>query len=202
MNVLLSGKKGKLCDTVAEALAGLRGVRLETLPHGSQLLEAVQAPSAKALVFTLSSESEIEPLRWVIQQNRNLALLAVLPRSHPRLRELLQEEGVMQIVEIPGLTASQIKSKLRESLKALSAGSLPTRPSAHAAHATHLARDRPTARSALTAILGNAELALQKCRPSSPQHKQLQDILRGVDEIERILRRLERALGISHKTPS
>ena len=102
----------------------------------------------------------------------------------------------MQIMEMPGLTASQIQSKLRESLKALSAGSLPTRPSAHAA------RDLHAARSALTAILGNAELALQKCRPSSPQHKQLQDILRGVDEIERILRRLERALGISHKTPS
>ncbi|OFW25386.1 MAG: hypothetical protein A3H27_14820 [Acidobacteria bacterium RIFCSPLOWO2_02_FULL_59_13] len=199
MKVLLSGKKGKLYDAVAQALAGLRGVRLEAVSPGSQLLEAVQAPSAKALVFTLSSESEIEPLRWVIQQNRNLTLLVVLPRSHPKLRELLREEGVMQIVEMPSLTASQLQSKLRESLKALSVGRLPTRPSAHAAH---LARDLHTARSALTAILGNAELALPKCRPSSPQQKQLQDIIRGVDEIERILRRLERALGITQKTPS
>ncbi|MBI4444024.1 MAG: hypothetical protein HY649_11715 [Acidobacteria bacterium] len=199
MKVLLSGKKGQLYDTMAKALAGLRGMRVEALPPGSQLLEAVQAPAAKALVFTLSSESEMEPLRWVIRQNHNLPLVAVLPRSHPRLRELLREEGVLQIVEMPGLTASQLQRKLRESLKALSAESLPTRP---LAHASQVARDLHAARSALTAILGNAELALPKCRPSSPQQKQLQDIIRGVDEIERILRRLERALGISQKTPS
>lgn len=190
MVILLSGKKGKLYESVAKALSGAQGLRLEAVPAGSQLLEATQGSLAEALVFTLSSEKEIEPLRWVMQRNPSLPLVAVLPRPHPRLLELLREESVGQIVSVRGLTAAQLRRKLRESLKALWVGTASEgHPNAQCAHDLHQVR------SALTAIQGNAELALQHCLPSRPWKKQLEEILRGVEEIEKILRRLERALG-------
>ncbi|MBI4463738.1 MAG: hypothetical protein HY647_03440 [Acidobacteria bacterium] len=192
MKVLLSGKKGRLHESVAKALVGAQGLQVKALPVGSQLLEAVQSASAGALVFTLTSEQEVEPLRWVMQQNRSLPLVAVLPRPHSRLQELLREEGVEQMVTVQGLTATQIRSKLRESLRAPSAGTLKgRRPS------PQYASDLHRVRSSLTAILGNAELALKSIPPTKPQRKQLEEILRGVEEIERTLRRLERSLGIA-----
>jgi len=192
MKILLTGRKGKLYETVARAFSSARRGQVEAIPVGSRLLEIAQSPSWECLVFSLHSEQDMEPLRWVLQQNRALPVVAVLSRRNSRLRDLLLEEGISRIVDVQGLTPAQIRRKLRQDLAALAKTPL-GRPSPN----PRWARELHAARSALTAILGNAEMALHKVAPSRPQRKPLEEIMRGVAEMERILRRLESGLKAS-----
>jgi len=95
-------------------------------------------------------------------------------------------------VEIPGMDASQIRRTLVASLKAFRS-KVPH-------DAKQVTADLHAIRSALTAILGSAEIAL-KGSSRSDARKQLQQIFRGVAEIESILRRLDRAFKPSATVP-
>ena len=171
--------------TIAAAFGQPAGFSAVVLPAGSRLFGAAGAPSLRAVLFTLSSSDEVEPIRWILQQNPSLPVVAVLPRKEPELRQELLTEGVWQVVEIPGMGASQIRRALVAPLK--------TFRSKAPHEGRQVTADLHAIRSALTAILGNAEMALQSASRSNTR-KQLQQIFRGVAEIEGILRRLDRAL--------
>ena len=64
-----------------------------------------------------------------------------------------------------------------------------------------ISSDLHTIRSTLTAIQGYAELASKKPAVSSSSRKPQEEIVRGVREIERLLRRIERGLKIRGITP-
>ncbi|MBI3896526.1 MAG: response regulator [Acidobacteria bacterium] len=164
------------------------------MPVGAPVLEAVQSPTFHALIFVLIRVDEADSVRWIRQRNPALPMIVVLARENARLREELLEEGVAAIVSVQGLTLAQIRRKLSEALPALGRQQNPLHPSNQ-----QLSDDLHTIRSTLTAVQGNAELALQDSAPTKTTRKQLQEVLRGVAETERILRRLERilkALGI------
>ena len=161
------------------------------VPVGSQLLEMARARAVKSLVFALRTEEELEPLRWVLQQNRSLAVVAVLWRRDANLEMQLREEGVAEWICAQGLTAAQLRQELAKALAKARAGRAGRPPAGRQAAAEFHA-----IRSHLTAILGNAELALKSARALGQKH-QLQEIVRGVAAIERTLRRLERALPVS-----
>ena len=189
MKILVTGRKGKLAAAVAGALRSGSGTEVVAVPVGSQLLEMARA--VKSLVFALGTEEELEPLRWVLQQNRSLAVVAVLWRRDANLEMQLREEGVAEWICAQGLTAAQLRQELAKALAKTRAGRAgQPRAGRQAAAEFHAIR------SHLTAILGNAELALKNARSLGQKH-QLQEIARGVAAIERTLRRLERALPVS-----
>ena len=189
MKILVTGRKGKLAAAVAGALRSGSGTEVVAVPVGSQLLEMARA--VKSLVFALGTEAELEPLRWVLQQNRSLAVVAVLWRRDANLEMQLREEGVAEWICAQGLTAAQLRQELAKALAKTRAGRAgQPRAGRQAAAEFHAIR------SHLTAILGNAELALKNARSLGQKH-QLQEIARGVAAIERTLRRLERALPVS-----
>lgn len=187
MEILITGKRGKLYRTVAAALASRRGPPVLALPVSSRLFEIARKHSLRGIVFTVSREQEIEPLRWLLRQNHSLPVAAVLPRRDRKLCEQLLQEGVYAVAEISGLNPSQIRQRLGRLLRPLSSkhsgADQPTRLAQESLHVI---------RSALTAILGNAEMALKNSPVAAARRKQLQQILRGVAEIEKNLRLLER----------
>jgi signal transduction histidine kinase len=192
VKILVTGKQGKLLKTVAGALGRLAGFSAVVLPVGSRLLDAAGAPSLRAVLFALSSSDEVEPIRWILQQSPLLPVVAVLPRKEPKLRKQLLADGVWQVVEIPGMDASQIRRTLVAPLKAFRS-KVPH-------DARQITADLHAIRSALTAILGSAEMALKNSSRSNAR-KQLQQVFRGVAEIENILRRIERALAPAATSP-
>ena len=192
MNILITGKQGKLLKTVAGAFGRLAGFSAVVLPVGSRLLDAATVPSLRAVLFTLSSSDEVEPIHWILQQNPWLPVVAVLPRKDAHLRKQLLAEGVWQVVEIDDMDAAQMRRTLVATLKTFRS---------KAPHdVQRITTDLHAIRSALTAILGSAEMALKSSSRASTR-KQLQQVFRGVAEIETILRRLERALKPAATSP-
>ena len=187
--ILITGKQGRFYQAVAEAMAQRSGFCIVALPAGSRLFEVVRTHPLEAVILPLQSKEEIEPARWILHQNRSLPLVAVLPRKDLQLREQLLQEGVWQVVEVPGLKASEIRRKLGQHLQ-----NLHSKIPGSSYSGRQIASDLHAIRSALTAILGNAEMALKNASRSGPQKKHLMEIPRGVAEIEKILRRLDRAL--------
>ena len=191
MKILITGRKGKLYETVMRSFPSSRGFQVVTIPVGSKLLEMMRTMSFDALILTLSSKEEIQPVRWILRQNLLLPLLAVLGREDRKLREQLLDEGVSEVVQIRGLSPAQIRRKLRVSLLAAGWGLVGLRR-----FHRKLMADLHALRSPLTAILGNAELAANSFSPSHPIRQELQEIIRAVAEIEKTLRRIERSLKI------
>ena len=194
VKVLLSGKKGKLYDAVLRAVPGRRGepgkersFRAEAVPPGPRLLEMAQSGSYAALIFVLESEPDSEPIRWLMQSNPALPLIAVLPEGNARLRKELQREGVSQIIEVGNLSEPAMRRIIRERLAAL-----PSKPPALPGTGAAITTDLHSIRSSLTAIQGLAELALAKVRGPGSRRKPLEAIVQEVTEVEGLLRRIER----------
>ncbi len=187
VKILITGSKGKLRDVVLQALSPGSDSRVAAVPADSQLLEMTRSNSFDALIFTLNSKKEMKPLQWIHHQNRSLPLLAVLGKKNPKLREQLWDEGVAQVMEIQGLSAAQIRRELREKLLAARLGLVEI-----GRFHTKLLENFHDVRSVLTAILGNAELAARKFALPHKIDAELQEIIEGVNQVEGILRRIER----------
>ena len=189
VKILVSGKKGKLYNAVVRAVASRRGTALEAIPPGASLFEKAQSGSYAAVVFVLETEPDWEPVRWLLQRNPALPLVAVLPKASPKLRKELQGEGVAEIIEAGDLPAGEVRRQLHGTLERLQ-----TKPHALSDSDLPITTDLHTVRSALTAIQGNAELVLEKVPSPNPRRKALEAIVQGVAEVETILRRIERRL--------
>ena len=196
MKILLSGKKGKFLQKIAGAFPPRGNLQATVMPVSAQVLEAVRSAAFDAVVFVLVNEEETELVRWLRTGNPSLPFVAILPRENAKVRQELWMESVSSIVSIQGLTRAQIRRKLGETLRALGK----KQDSLHAS-SQRCTSDLHTLRSALTAIQGNAELALQDSSPSESARKQMRDVVRGVTETERILRRLERNLKLLGMLP-
>ena len=189
VKVLISGRKGKLYDTVVRAFSPRRGFRPEVVPAGPRLLERAQSGSHAALMLVLGGERDLEPVRWLMQSNPALLVVAVLPQGSTKLRKELRGEGVSQIIEVGDAPEPELRQLLRERLQALL-----LKPRALLQSELPITTDLHTIRSTLTAIQGHAELALQTASAPHPQRKPLEEIVRGVTEVEGLLRRVERKL--------
>ena len=196
MKILLSGKKGKFLQKIAGAFPPRGHLQATVMPVSAQVLEAVRSAAFDAVVFVLANEDETELVRWLRTGNPSVPIVAILPRENAKVRQELWMESVSSIVSIRGLTLVQIRRKLGETLRALGK----KQDSSHASSQRCIS-DLHTLRSALTAIQGNAELALQDSSPSESARKQMRDVVRGVTETERILRRLERNLKLLGMLP-
>ena len=185
--ILISGKKGKLQDALVAALAGRSGFRAESLPPGPRLLELARSGSYAAVIFVLGNDQDVEPVHWVIESNPSLPLIAVLPGVSAKFRKELQAEGVAEVIAAAGLPAAELRRLVRQRLAAL-----PSNPQTPREADAAITTDLHSIRSALTAIQGQAELTLAKVRGSSPRREPLQEIVREVMEVERLLRRIER----------
>ncbi|MBI4459256.1 MAG: hypothetical protein HY648_04255 [Acidobacteria bacterium] len=185
VNILLTGNPGKFLQKIAAAFPPRSGISATTIPLSPQLLEAVQSPNLGALVLALTGSAQADSVQWIRQKNPALLIVAVLPRQNAKLRKSLLEEGVAAILSAQGLTPTQIRRQLLSALRG--------KPSA-SDHLQQLRDDLHTIRSTLTAIQGGAELSLQDSPRSAPLRKQMPDVIRGVAEIESLLRRIERNL--------
>ena len=195
MKVLISGRKGKLQNAVVKALSGQGGIEVRPFRMGLPLLEVVRSDSFDALILALEEDADLELVRWVLRENPTAPLLAVVPRGNSKLCEELADEGVSEILEghdPPG----EFQKRLRASLEKLRAS-----PAASDRPGRRISSDLHTIRSTLTAIQGYAELASKKPAVSSSSRKPQEEIVRGVREIERLLRRIERGLKIRGITP-
>ena len=189
VKILVSGKKGKLYNAVVRAVASRRGTALEAIPPGASLFEKAQSGSYAAVVFVLETEPDWEPVRWLLQRNPALPLVAVLPKASPKQRKELQGEGVAEIMEVGDLSAGEVRRKLHGTLERLQ-----TKPHALSDSDLSITTDLHTVRSALTAVQGYAELVLEKVPSPNPRRKPLEAIVQGVAEVETTLRRIERRL--------
>jgi hypothetical protein len=187
VKILITGKRDKLWKAAGAALSNLPGVRATLMPVGSMVIEPLRNQSLDAVLFTLSSEEELELLRWVLKISPEIPLIAMLPAKNPKLRKMVQEEGAAQVLEVTGSDPDQIRQVITVSrLRMLGPAGTPTGVSQQISDDLHAIRD------ALTAILGNAELALKLSAKPASSRKRLLEIPRGVTEIEKILRRLHR----------
>ena len=183
--ILISGKAGKLQDAVIGALGGRSGFVAEPVPPGPRLLELARAGSCAGAIFVLGSEHDLESIRWLIESNSSLPLIAILTGGSEKFRKELQAEGVSEVIAAKGLSAPELRRRLQARLAA--AASVPATDAA-------ITNDLHSIRSALTAIQGQAELALAEVRGSSPRRKPLEEIVREVAEVEGLLRRIERKI--------
>lgn len=196
VKILISGRKGKLYDTVVRAFSPRHGFRAEVVPAGPRLLDVARSRSHAALVMVLGGERDVEAVRWLMQSNPALLVVAVLPGGSPNLRKELRGEGVSQIIEVGDVLGQEQRQLLRERLKELL-----SKPRALLQSEVPITTDLHTIRSTLTAIQGHAELALQTARAPDPQRKPLEEIVRGVTEVEGLLRRVERKLRPRWSSP-
>ena len=189
MKIIITGKKDALWKATGTAFSQVSGIRPTILPVGSQVIEAVRNPSYDALVFTLSNEEDAELIRWLIQINPSLPLLAVVTANNPQLRRRAQEEGAAHVLEVAAAEPERIR-------KLISKPEL--RKLGHAATVSDARRQisegLSAIRATLTVILGNAETALKRTVQPALRRKKIQEIPDGVIEIERILRRLHRVV--------
>ena len=186
VKIIITGKKDKLWKAAGTAFSGVSGVRATILPVGSQVIEAVRDPAVDAVVFTLSTEEEVELLRWIVKINPSLPLIALIPANSPKLRKLAWEEGATHVSEISA-DAAAIR-KLAPRLRKLGKGGSTSDARRQISDGLHAIR------SALTVILGNAEMALKRTVEPASRRKRIQEIPQGVVEIEKILRRLHRVV--------
>jgi hypothetical protein len=189
--IVLTGKPGALLRSIAAALRRGSRASVSLLPLTSRLLTTVGKPNVGAVVVLLSSEKEIEPIRWMARQAASVPIFALLSKADARLRRRLLSAGAAGVVELPSLKTGRARQKLDEL-----AAMLPSQTARKHSAEQRIAADLHAARSALTAVLGNTELALQSCPRSSPLRKQLRGIVHGVSEIEEALRRMERTLQL------
>lgn len=195
MKVLISGRKGKLQNTVVKALSGQRDLQVRPFPMGPPLLEMVRSDSFDALILALEEDADLELVRWVLRENPTTPLLAVVPPGNSKLCEELADEGVTEMIAGQG-PSGEFPKRLRASLQKLRANpAAPDRPG------RRISSDLHTIRSTLTAIQGYAELESKKPADSVFSRKPQEEIVRGVREIERLLRRIERGLKARGITP-
>jgi signal transduction histidine kinase len=190
--ILISGKAGKLQDAIVGALGGRSGFAPEAVPPGPRLLELAQSGSCAGAIFVLGRKHDLEPIRWLIEGNSSLPLIAVLSNGSAQLRRELQAEGVSEVFVARGLSGLELRRRLLQQLRAAASA-----PMADAAITT----DLHGIRSSLTAIQGQAELALTEARRSSSRRQPLQEIVREVGVVERLLRRIERKITASRALP-
>jgi hypothetical protein len=126
--------------------------------------------SYSAVIFVLGGEQDLEPVRWVIESNPSLPLIAVLPSVTAGLRKDLQMEGVSEIIAAGGLSLTELRRLLRQRVAAL-ASDVQSSGSESA-----ITTDLHSIRSALTAIQGQAELALTKLRGPTARREPLQEL--------------------------
>ncbi|MBI3934158.1 MAG: hypothetical protein HY316_05670 [Acidobacteria bacterium] len=189
VRLLITGKRDKLWKAVGAAFSRRPGVRALVMPVGSAIIETVRSAPLDAVLYTLSSKEEIELLRWIVQINPSIALIALVPAADAALRKQVLEEGVAQVVAVSSLDPVQIrKSIVGPQLRKLGL----TDASSNVLR--QISNDLHAIRSALTAILGSAEMALKHALPPAKTRKQIKEIPRGVMEIENILRRLDRRI--------
>jgi hypothetical protein len=186
VKVLITGRKDKLWRAIGAAFARQSGISISLVPAGSAAIGALRSP-LDAVVYTLSGIEDIELLRWVLKINPSVPLIAVIPSSQSRLRKQLEDEGASQVVEVSALGSTQIRSSLGPLLRKFGMG-----PGREARQ--EISDDLHAIRSALTAIQGNAEMVLKRTNKAAPSRKQLEEIPRGVSEIERLLRRVHRTI--------
>jgi hypothetical protein len=189
IKLLITGKKDKLWKAVGAAYSGQAGVRVTVMPIGSAVIETVRGSSLDAVLYTISSDENLEPLRWVLQMNPSLTVIALLPREDGKLRKAVLEEGVEEALVVSSLEprairASMLGSRLRE------LGS--RRVSSNVRQ--QISEDLHAIRSTLTAILGTAEMALKRAQPVTHARKHIKDIPKEAMEIEKILRRIHRTI--------
>ena len=190
--ILISGKAGKLQDAIVGALGGQGGFAPEAVPPGPRLLELAQSGSCAGAIFVLGGERDLESIRWLIESNSSLPLIAVLANGSAQLRRELQAEGVSEAFVARGLSGSELRRRLQQSLRAADSA-----PNEDAAITTHL----HGIRSSLTAIQGQAELAFAGARRSSSRWEPLQEIVREVAVVEGLLRRIERTITARRARP-
>ena len=183
--ILISGKAGKLQDAVIGALGGRSGFGAEPVPPGPRLLELARSGSCAGVIFVLGSEHDLESIRWLLESNSSLPLIAVLTGGSAKFREELQAEGVSEVIAAKGLSALELRRRLQQRLAA--AAFVPATDAA-------ITTDLHSIRSALRAIQGQAELALAAAPRSSPRREPMQEIVREVAEVEGLLRRIERKI--------
>lgn len=196
MKILLTGKKGKLLQKIAGAFPPRSHIQATVMPVSAEVLETARTAAFDAVVCVLANEEETELVRWLRERNPSLPIVVILSRENAKARKELWMESVSSIVNIQGLTLSQVRRKLAESLRALN-----KKQEAPDSLRERCISDFHTIRSTLTAIQGNAELALQDSAPSKSARKQLQEVIHGVSETERLMRRLERKLQAAGLLP-
>jgi len=196
LKLLITGKRNKLWRAVGAAFSRQRGVRANVIPIGTPVIETVRRSSLDAVLYTISGEEEIEPLRWILQINPALPVIALLPAADARLKQQLLDEGAARVVVISSYEPARIRKNIvGPVLKQL--GLKGTSSEA----GRQITNDLHSIRSVLTAILGSAELALKRSLPLALTRKQIKEIPRGVMEIENILRRLDRTMQTRPPAP-
>ena len=186
MKIIVTGKKDKLWKAAGAAFADVAGIRPTILPVSSQLIEPLRSSSYEVVFFTLSSEEDCELLRWVVQINPSLPLVALVPAKSPALRKRAREEGAAEVWEVAAQPAEIRKLIHAPKLRKLG------QPASVSDLRKQLSDGLHAIRSTLTSILGNAEMALKRRAQPAARRQQIEEIPHGVLEIERILRRLHR----------
>jgi hypothetical protein len=190
MKILITGKRDKLWKVVGGALSGQPKVRAVIQPVGSSLIETLRSTPLDAVFYTLSSEADIELLRWIGSINPSLPVIALATQADfGRLGRLVREDGSAQLVALSSLEPQQI----RKTIFGVPLGK-PGGAGSTSAAQRQISDDLHSIRSTLTAILGTAEIALKRSTPPAQIRKQIKEIPRGVLEIEKILRRLDRTI--------
>jgi hypothetical protein len=197
MKVLITGKRDKLWKGVGAACSRQRGFQATVMPIGSPVIERVRGRTLDAVLYTISREEEIEPLRWILQINPALPVVALLPRKDEELRKLVLAEGVDQAVALSSLNPKAVQEKL-VGAGLLEMGSRVVSSSVR----QQISEDLHAIRSTLTAILGTAEMALKRSQPMTHTRKHIKEIPREVMEIEKVLRRIHRTIKTNPATES
>ena len=195
--VLISGKRGKLQDRVSGALGRRSGFQAEPLSPGHQLLERARSGDYAAAIFVLDGEQDLESVRWLVESNPSLPLIAVLSAASEKLRTDLRAEGAAEVITTRGQSEAAVRRLLRQRLAA--AMHLPRRGQGPGAR---IEDDVHSIRSSLAAIQGHAEFALTRTRGTGAGRQPLEEIMREVREIERLLRRIDRKLEPSGGIPA
>lgn len=196
LKLLITGKRNKLWRAVGAAFSRQRGLRADVIPMGAPAIETVRRSSLDAVLYTISDEEEIDLLRWILQINPALPVIALLPAANPGMRKQLLDEGAARVVVI----SSYEPARIRKNIVGPVLEQLGLRSTTSEA-GKQISNDLHSIRSVLTAILGSAELALKRSLPSAVARKQIKEIPRGVMEIENILRRLDRTLQTRRPGP-
>jgi CheY-like chemotaxis protein len=189
VKLLITGKRDKFWKAVGTAFAKQAGIRATVLPIGSPVIATVRSTPLDVVLYTLSSEGEFELLRWILQINPSLPLIALLPAANAQLQKQILEEGAADVLVVPSLDAGEIR-------KNIVGPRLRTLQSKRTSSGVRrqISDDLHAIRSALTAILGTAEMAMKRSLPAARTRKHIQEIPNGVMEIEKILRRIHRTI--------
>jgi len=193
MKLLITGKRNKFWKAVGAAYSEQPGVRATVMPIGSPVIATVRSTPLDAVLYTLSSEEEIELLRWILPINPALPVIALLPVEDDKLRKEILEEGVEGVLVVSSFEPREI----RESILGPRLRDLGSRKVSSDVR-QRISDDLHAIRSTLTAILGTAEMALKRSQPATRTRRHIKEIPREVMEIEKILRRIHRTI----QTPS